>query len=117
MLISRQCVIIPMPAIEGSYATFFATGPSGHSHPDLPALRLAASLLNALESYLWKSIRGSGLAYGAHVMVYPEAGLVGFNIYRVSPGYKAGQHSSLYGAESERYVGVRGCRQDHGRSG
>ncbi|OXG18692.1 cytoplasmic protein [Cryptococcus neoformans Tu401-1] len=79
---SKKCVIIPMPAIEGSYATFFATGPSGHSHPDLPALRLAASLLNALESYLWKSIRGSGLAYGAHVMVYPEAGLVGFSVYR-----------------------------------
>lgn len=110
VLISRQCVIIPMPAIEGSYATFFATGPSGHSHPDLPALRLASSLLNALESYLWKSIRGSGLAYGAHVMVYPEAGLVGFSVYRVSPRYRVGQHGSLYDAESECDVGVPGRR-------
>ncbi|TYJ56451.1 hypothetical protein B9479_002854 [Cryptococcus floricola] len=79
---SKKCIIIPMPAIEGSYATFYASGPAGHAHPDLPALRLASSVLNALESYLWKSIRGSGLAYGAHVRVYPEAGLVGFDVYR-----------------------------------
>ncbi|KAK8858824.1 hypothetical protein IAR55_003054 [Kwoniella newhampshirensis] len=79
---SKKCIVVPMPAIEGSYSTHFGKGPAGYDHPDLPALRLAAAVLNALESYLWKSIRGSGLAYGAHVIVYPEAGLVGFNVYR-----------------------------------
>ncbi|WWC62849.1 uncharacterized protein I303_105447 [Kwoniella dejecticola CBS 10117] len=79
---SKKCIVVPMPAIEGSYSQHFAKGPAGHDHPDLPALRLAAAILNAMESYLWKSIRGSGLAYGANVSVYPEPGLVGFTVYR-----------------------------------
>ncbi|WWC88419.1 uncharacterized protein L201_003330 [Kwoniella dendrophila CBS 6074] len=79
---AKKCIIVPMPAIEGSYSQHFAKGPAGYDHPDLPALRLAASILNAMESYLWKSIRGSGLAYGANVAVYPEPGLVGFTVYR-----------------------------------
>nr|XP_019045357.1 cytoplasmic protein [Kwoniella bestiolae CBS 10118]OCF24287.1 cytoplasmic protein [Kwoniella bestiolae CBS 10118] len=79
---SKKCIIVPMPAIEGSYSMHYAKGPSGFDNSDLPALRLAASVLNAMESYLWKSIRGSGLAYGAEVAVYPEPGLVGFTVYR-----------------------------------
>jgi hypothetical protein len=61
----------------------YAKGPEGFDHPDLPALTLANSTLNASESYLWKSIRGSGLAYGAGVEIDTESGLVGFSIYRV----------------------------------
>ena len=74
-----------MSAIEGSYGVMYAKGPEGFDHPDLPALTLANSTLNASESYLWKSIRGSGLAYGAGVEIDTESGLVGFSIYRVSP--------------------------------
>lgn len=73
-----------MSAIEGSYSVHYAQGPVGWDHPDLPALKLASAMLNALESYLWKSIRGSGLAYGAHTEVDEESGLTGFNVYRVS---------------------------------
>lgn len=72
-----------MSAIEGSYGVMYAKGPEGFDHPDLPALTLANSTLNASESYLWKSIRGSGLAYGAGVEIDTESGLVGFSIYRV----------------------------------
>jgi hypothetical protein len=74
-----------MSAIEGSYGVMYAKGPEGFDHPDLPALTLANSTLNASESYLWKSIRGSGLAYGAGVEIDTESGLVGFSIYRVRP--------------------------------
>lgn len=77
-------VLTPMGAIEGSYAVHYAKGPSGWSHPDLPALTLAAAVLNASESYLWKSVRGAGLAYGANVEVDQESGLTGYNVYRVS---------------------------------
>ena len=77
-------IVIPMASIEGSFSLHFAKGPAGWSHPDLPALRLASAVLNAAESYLWTSIRGSGLAYGAHVEVDPESGLTGFGVYRVS---------------------------------
>ncbi len=77
-------VLIPMPSIEGSYSYHSAKGPVGWDHPDLPALELACSVLNAMESYLWKSIRGAGLAYGADISVDEEAGIVGFGVYRVS---------------------------------
>jgi len=73
-----------MASIEGSYSVHYAKGPSGWDHPDLPTLLLTSSVLNAAESYLWKSIRGSGLAYGASVEVDVESGLMGFRIYRVS---------------------------------
>jgi Zn-dependent M16 (insulinase) family peptidase len=62
----------------------YAKGPSGWDHPMLPTLLLASSVLNASESYLWKSIRGSGLAYGANVGVDVESGLMEFSVYRVS---------------------------------
>jgi Zn-dependent M16 (insulinase) family peptidase len=81
-----------MSAIEGSYGVMYAKGPEGFDHPDLPALTLANSTLNASESYLWKSIRGSGLAYGAGVEIDTESGLVGFSIYRVSPPFPRGQN-------------------------
>ncbi|EIW67501.1 hypothetical protein TREMEDRAFT_33585 [Tremella mesenterica DSM 1558] len=77
-----KCIIIPMSSIEGSYSNHSALGPKGFSHPDLPALLLSAAVLNATESYLWRSIRGNGLAYGAHVDVDAESGLVGFSVYR-----------------------------------
>lgn len=73
-----------MSAIEGSYSVHYARGVIGWDHPDLPALHLASAVLNAAESYLWKSIRGSGLAYGARIETDPESGLVGFSVYRVS---------------------------------
>jgi Zn-dependent M16 (insulinase) family peptidase len=73
-----------MHAIEGSYGVHYSKGPEGFNHEDLPALTLACSTLNASESYLWKSIRGSGLAYGANVELDLESGLMGFQVYRVS---------------------------------
>ena len=73
-----------MASIEGSYAVFFAKGPAGWDHPDAAAVTLTAAVLNAAESYLWKYIRGSGLAYGCHVSSSRSAGLVEFGIYRVS---------------------------------
>lgn len=73
-----------MPAIEGSYSAHFAKGLQGFDHPDLPALKLAVAVLNAGESYLWKAVRGSGLAYGARVSANPETGLTCYSVYRVS---------------------------------
>ncbi|GFZ50626.1 hypothetical protein JCM24511_08384 [Saitozyma sp. JCM 24511] len=84
---SKKMVLVPMPAIEGSYSLHFSKGPTGWDHPDLPALTLAASVLNAAESYLWKSVRGSGLAYGASISVGAESGTVAYSVYR-SPNAK-----------------------------
>ena len=73
-----------MPAIEGSYSVHLAKGPLGWNHPDAAASLLAVAVLNALESYLWKVVRGSGLAYGCHVGVDLEDGLSELVVYRVS---------------------------------
>lgn len=79
---SKTMVLVPMSSIEGSYSYHHARGPQGWDHPDLPALNVAAAVLNAMESYLWKSIRGAGLAYGASVEIDIESGMVGFSVYR-----------------------------------
>lgn len=83
-LADRQCILVPMPAIEGSYSMHYAKGLIGFDHPDTAALKLAVATLNASESYLWKAVRGSGLAYGASVSNSSESGLSSYSVYRVS---------------------------------
>ena len=73
-----------MPAIEGSASVHHSTGVVGWDHAAVPALLLAKATINATESYLWKTIRGSGLAYSSSVFVDLEAGLVGFRVAAVS---------------------------------
>lgn len=82
---SKVCAIASLSSIEGSYAQVTARGIQGWDHADFAALEVTKAVMNALESYLWKYIRGSGLAYGAGVTASVEAGTVGFYIYRVRP--------------------------------
>jgi Zn-dependent M16 (insulinase) family peptidase len=72
-----------MPTIESSYAMHTTQGVVGFDHPDYPALRLACEVLDATESFLWKIIRGSGLAYGANMSLDAESGHLSFLLYRV----------------------------------
>ena len=81
---SKVCTIVPMSAIDGSFSVHYAKGISGWDHPAGPALRLALSVLNAIEGFLWKAVRGGGLAYGAWISLDMEAGLVSYENYRVS---------------------------------
>lgn len=48
-----QAVVVSMASIEGSYASVYGKGPVGWEHGDLAAVKLAAGVLNALESYFW----------------------------------------------------------------
>ena len=50
---------------------------------------VAVSVLNAMESYLWRFIRGAGLAYGASISSEPEAQLIHFSLYRSPDSAKA----------------------------
>jgi len=50
---------------------------------------VALEALNASEGYLWRAIRGSGLAYGASVSKDGEAGLLTFSLYRSSNSIQA----------------------------
>ncbi|KZT05962.1 uncharacterized protein LAESUDRAFT_701454 [Laetiporus sulphureus 93-53] len=85
----KKAVVVSLPTIESSYVAHTTKGIQGFAHPDYPALRVASEVLNATESFLWRYIRGSGLAYGAHVSVDLEAGLLGFGLYRSSNSMKA----------------------------
>ncbi|KAF9473122.1 hypothetical protein BDN70DRAFT_886165 [Pholiota conissans] len=87
--ISCKAVIMSLPTIESSYATHTAKGIEGFDHPEYPAVRVALEVLNATESYLWRYIRGSGLAYGAYASLDVEAGLLNFSLYRSSNSIKA----------------------------
>ncbi|KAI0639791.1 Metalloenzyme, LuxS/M16 peptidase-like protein [Trametes polyzona] len=85
----KKAVVVSLPTIESAFATHTAKGIQGWAHPEYPALRVAVEVLNATESYLWRYIRGSGLAYGAHCGIDIEAGLVNFALYRSSNSMEA----------------------------
>jgi len=87
--ISRKAIVMSLPTIESSYATHTTKGLEGFDHPEYPSLRVALEVLNATESYLWRYIRGSGLAYGAYVSADVETGLLSFSLYRSSNSMKA----------------------------
>ncbi|KAF8735471.1 hypothetical protein AX14_001971 [Amanita brunnescens Koide BX004] len=80
----KKAVVMSLPTIESSFVSHTAKGIAGINHPDYPVLRVAVEVLNATESYLWRYIRGSGLAYGAYVSMDVEAGLLSFSLYRSS---------------------------------
>ncbi|CAE6470602.1 unnamed protein product [Rhizoctonia solani] len=87
----QKAVVVSMPTIESSYAMHTAQGVVGFDHPDYPALRLACEVLDGTESFLWKLIRGSGLAYGANMSLDAESGLLSFLLYRAPDSYKGFQ--------------------------
>lgn len=83
-----SCKVITI-STDSCYSKHFAKGLSAFNHPDLPALLVITTYLNAMEGLLWKYIRGSGLAYGADLKLDLEAGLVFFSIYRSPDAFAA----------------------------
>jgi len=81
--------IVPMAATDSSFGLISAKGPDSYEHPDLPALMVAATYLDAVEGPLWATVRGTGLAYGTNWRVGPTLGLLTFRIYRSPNAYKA----------------------------
>lgn len=85
----KKALVYSMSSIESSFACHATKAPSGFDHPDRPALAVVCGVMNALESYLWKNIRGAGLAYGASIRDVPERGLIVFTCYRSPDAAKA----------------------------
>ncbi|EJD03900.1 uncharacterized protein FOMMEDRAFT_19228 [Fomitiporia mediterranea MF3/22] len=85
----KKAIVVSLPTIESSFATHTAKGIKGFENPEFPTLRLALEVLNGTESFLWRFIRGSGLAYGASVGCDLEAGLLNFSLYRTSNSLQA----------------------------
>ncbi|KAG1858584.1 cell morphogenesis N-terminal-domain-containing protein [Suillus tomentosus] len=81
--------VVSLPTIESSFVNHTTKAIRGFDHPEFPALWVALEVLNAKESFLWHSIRGSGLAHGAYITVDREAGLLTFSLYRSSNSLEA----------------------------
>ncbi|TKA67992.1 hypothetical protein B0A55_08620 [Friedmanniomyces simplex] len=85
----HTCFVVPMATTDSSFATLATKGPDAWDHPDLPAVRVAAAYLDAVEGPLWVSVRGTGLAYGTYWRWAVDTGLMTFSIYRSPDAYKA----------------------------
>ena len=72
-----------LPSNESAYAIHSTRAIRGFDHPDFPSLRVALAVLNAFEGFLWRSIRGAGLAYDAHISLDLEVGMLEFSTNRV----------------------------------
>jgi len=81
--------IVPMQTIDSSFLLSSAKGPTSYTDPDLPALMVAISFLEAVEGPLWTAVRGTGLAYGASFKRDPDGGFVQFSVYRSPDVYRA----------------------------
>jgi Zn-dependent M16 (insulinase) family peptidase len=82
-------VIVPMSTIDSSFALSSAKGPTSYQDPQLPALMVAVSYLDAVEGPLWSAIRGTGLAYGTGFSRDLDGGFMQFRVYRSPDAYKA----------------------------
>ncbi|KAK5164100.1 uncharacterized protein LTR77_010191 [Saxophila tyrrhenica] len=81
--------IIPMSTVDSSWALLTAKGPDTYDHPDLAALMVATSYMDAVEGPLWVAVRGTGLAYGTRFRRSTETGLLQFSISRSPDTFRA----------------------------
>ena len=81
--------VVPMATCDSSFALITARGPDSWTHPDLPALMVAAAYMDAVEGPLWAAVRGTGLAYGTGFSRNTATGLTQFKIYRSPDAFKA----------------------------
>jgi len=74
---------------ESTYLVATTTGIPTVEHPDAAALIATLAWINMLEGYMWKRIRGAGLAYGAGISSDFSRGQLSFKVYRSPNGYTA----------------------------
>ncbi|KAK4057568.1 hypothetical protein OIO90_001213 [Microbotryomycetes sp. JL221] len=86
---AKKVTIFGLSSIESSFAYHVAKGPDSWTHPDMPALTVARAVLNAMEGFLWKFIRGAGLAYGASISQDVESGLIYYRVFKSPDSHKA----------------------------
>lgn len=82
-------IIVPMPTVDSSFCLSSAKGPISYTDPQLPALMVAISYLDAVEGPLWTAVRGTGLAYGTGFSRDLDGGFMQFRVYRSPDAYKA----------------------------
>jgi Zn-dependent M16 (insulinase) family peptidase len=85
----KLAYIVPMATVDSSFAFCTAQGPKSFDDPNLPALMVAISYMNAVEGPLWVAVRGTGLAYGTSMSYDIESGHIHLDVYRSPEAYKA----------------------------
>ncbi|KAL4873223.1 hypothetical protein BDV12DRAFT_160626 [Aspergillus spectabilis] len=88
-----EAYIVPMPTIDSSFAYATARGLDSYNDPNLPALLVAITYMNAVEGPLWVAVRGKGLAYGTNFQYDINTGFVNFDVYRSPNAHKAFESS------------------------
>lgn len=75
-------VICGVSSVESGYLELSGPAVDAWTHADVAPVLVAAEMLQALEGPFWREIRGNGYAYGAHLSLKIEQGLLCFNLYR-----------------------------------
>ncbi|KAM0721705.1 hypothetical protein Q7P37_002630 [Cladosporium fusiforme] len=96
--------IIPISAIDSSFAMLVSDGPDTYTHPDLPALLVAQTYMDAVEGPMWVAVRGTGLAYGTYFSRSADTGKLTFRISRSPDAFKA------YNAAKDQVTGYASGR-------
>ena len=68
--------IVPMTALESSYAVSTASGICSLTDPRLPSIMVAIGYLEAVEGPLWNAVRGAGYAYGSYFNRDIDSGVI-----------------------------------------
>ncbi|KAI5965044.1 hypothetical protein KGF57_000837 [Candida theae] len=79
-----QAVLIDMKATESTHLVSVTPIPTDYLHDDIPRIALTIEFLCAVEGPFWRSIRGSGLAYGVSMKQNIETGFLSFKFYRAA---------------------------------
>ncbi|KAI8093910.1 Metalloenzyme, LuxS/M16 peptidase-like protein, partial [Halteromyces radiatus] len=87
--------VVNLPSIENSFSVHSAKCPHRFDDPDIAPLLVMIELLNTMEGYFWKLIRGQGLAYSCFLDANAEAGLLTFTIYQSPDAFKAFEQAKV----------------------
>ncbi|BGP12424.1 hypothetical protein JCM10213_001971 [Rhodosporidiobolus nylandii] len=85
---AKKALLYTLSSSESTYLVARTTCPP-FTHADYPALCLAATSLSATNSFLWKAVRGPGLAYGAFMGLDAEGGSLSFTAFKSPDAFKA----------------------------
>ncbi|KAI8341775.1 Metalloenzyme, LuxS/M16 peptidase-like protein [Chlamydoabsidia padenii] len=87
--------VVNLPSIENSFSLHSTKCPNRFDDPDIAPLLVLIELLNTMEGYFWKLIRGQGLAYSCFLDANAEAGLLTFTIYQSPDAFKAFEQAKI----------------------
>ncbi|KAJ6238525.1 presequence protease [Anaeramoeba flamelloides] len=78
----KKNVVIGLGSVDSGFSAHGTNSISSYSDEYYPALMVAIEYLSSMNGFIWKRIRGQGLAYGAGILSRPEHGNLYFYLYR-----------------------------------